>query len=313
MKPEQVLEFIKLSGGSTTGTIAALVSLFIQHNIDDELSIDTINTRRSHLKQFTEFCDGIGVNDICLLNNHFIDQYFVKFREGYDGHKGHSKSTTNTSKRIMKVFLVWVRDYKEIDIRIHPELIKSVKERDKQPKAIDRNLIAQVVKECPDEQDRLIIAVFSETGVRISELVAIKVKDIHGDSIDIQGKGQVDRRVQVTDALSAALRLFIQVNNRQEDDYLFQNTRTAYGAHLTKDTVWRHVKKWFKQIVDIDMHPHQLRHSFAIFLLESGCDIVTIKELLGHEDINTTMVYLRISNNYIRKEYKSHIGKSLIA
>lgn len=307
MEARQYTEFLRLSGvTATTVVIDELVAAFLQHNANEELAKCTIDTRKCHLTQFVGFCNGVGVTDIQLLNNQFIDQYFVHFRES------HGKSTTNTSKRIMKVFLSWVRDYKEVAIRIHPELIKSVKERDKKPKAIDRALIGHVIRNCPNEQDRLIITVFSETGVRISELISIKVSDIRGDCLDIQGKGQIDRTVQITSYLAGALRLFIETKQRGVDDYLFQNERITYGSHLTKDTVWRHVKKWFKVLADIDMHPHQLRHSFALHMLEQGCDIVTIKELLGHEDINTTMIYLRVTNDFIQKEYKSHIGKSLL-
>lgn len=307
MNAQQRARFLKLTEvHSAVETIRGLVDLFIQHNKDEELAHGTIATRRTHLTQFVTFCDGVGVSDIELLTNQFVDQYFVHFRES------HGKSTTNTSKRIMKVFLSWVRDYKEVTIRIHPELIKSVKERNKKPQALDRSLISKVIKNCPNEQDRLIMAVFIETGVRISELTALKVSDLRDGCLDVQGKGQIDRTVQITDYLAGALRLFIETHSRHPEDYLFQNERITYGPHMTKDTVWRHVKRWFKELADIDMHPHQLRHSFALHLLEQGCDIVTIKELLGHEDINTTMVYLRVTNAFIKKEYKSHIGKSLL-
>lgn len=290
-----------------TPSIKSLVELFLQHNRDEELSSCTITTRKTHLTQFSKFCHGLKLNDIQLLNNQFLDQYFVHYRET------HGQSTTNTGKRILKVFLLWVRDYKEIDIRAHPEAFKSIKVRDKKRKAISRETITQVIRNCPIEQDRLIIATFCETGVRISELIQIRVSDFHGDELDILGKGLTERTVTVTDYLAGALRLFITANNRRPDDYLFQNLRQSYGQQLTKDTVWRHVKKHFKDIAGVDMHPHQLRHSFAIHLLESGCDLVTIKELLGHEDINTTMVYLRVSNSYVKTAYKTHIGKSYLA
>lgn len=308
MSPEQRVRFLQLSSsGSISDTIDALVKLFILYNTEEELSPTTISTRKTHLSQFARFCAEVGVDDIQLLNNHFIDQYFVNYRET------HGKATTNTGKKIMKVFLMWVRDYKEITLRIHPELIKSVKVRNKIPQAIDRATIAHVIKKCPILQDKLIIATFAESGVRISELIKIRVSDVRGDTLAIQGKGQIDRIVVITDRLADELQEFISDMRRTPDEYLFQNIRSSYGQQLSKDTVWRHVKRWFRDLADLEMHPHQLRHSFAMNLLENGCDIVTIKELLGHEDINTTMIYLRTTNNFRSQNYKLHIGKSLMA
>ncbi len=68
-----------------------------------------------------------------------------------------------------------------------------------------------------------------------------------------------------------------------------------------------------KELAGVDMHPHQLRHTFAITLLEAGCDIVTIKELMGHEDINTTMQYLRVTNKFVKDSYKKHFGASYLS
>lgn len=306
MRDEQIIRALGVEDGIQTVSITMLCDLFIQHNKDEELSDETIKTRRTHLKQFSEFCLAAKVDDVGILSNQFLDRYFIHYRET------HSRSTTNTGKRILKVFLIWVRDYKEIELRSIPETIHSAKEHDKKPKYIERSVIEEVARNCPKEQDRLIIAVFAETGVRISELINIKVSDVRGDELDIVGKGAVDRTVPITDELADCLRRYIRKEGRAPEDYLFMNTRHGYEGRMTKDTVWRHVKKHFKDIAGIEMTVHQLRHSYAINLLQSGCDIVTIKELMGHEDINTTMVYLRVSNQQVKTAYKRYIGKSFM-
>lgn len=298
-----------LTGEATaTVSISMLADNFIERNKEEELSPATISTRRTHLKQFVAFCREVNVDDITLINNHFIDKYFVQYRET------HGKSTTNTGKRIIKVFLTWVRDYKEVDIRAIPESIRSVKVRDKTPKAIDHSIIAEVIHACPDEQDRLIIALFAETGIRISELISLKVSDIRGDELDIYGKGSIDRTAFVTETLAKHLSEFIESEGRKPDDHVFKNTRNGYQHYpLRKETVRQHVKQHFMDIAGIEMHPHQLRHSFAIHLLQSGCDTVTIMELLGHKDIKTTMEYLRVTNQQLKSQYRRRIGKSFLA
>jgi integrase/recombinase XerD len=289
-----------------TATIVELVDMFIQHNVDDELSTATIKTRRTHLKQFQEFCAQIDVYDVSLLTNQFIEQYFIEYR------KTHSLGTTNTGKRILKVFLAWVRDYKEIDIRSIPETIKSAKVRDDKPKFIERDRIELVVKQCPVTRDRLIIATFAESGIRVSELVKIKVSDVRWDEIDIFGKGGICRTVAITEDLAVQLRRYVIENKRQPDDYLFQNRRLVYGQQLKKETVCSLVKKWFSILADVKATPHQLRHSFAVNLLLNGCDLVTLQKLMGHEDINTTMVYLKITDPQKKQAYKTHFGKSFM-
>jgi len=286
-----------------TTTIDSLAAEFIQYNRDIELSESTVKTRETHMKQFVAVCKEACITDVTIVNNLCIDRYFTQYRAT------HTVSTTNTSKRIMRAFLIWARDYKEINLRATPELIRITKDRNKLPQSIDKDIIRHVMNACDDQQDRLIIAVFIETGIRISELCALRIEDIRGDEISIQGKGLVDRTVQVTDRLAAALRLY----THDRTGYVFINKHQYAGDPMRKDTVWRHVKKQFKTIAGIDMHPHQLRHTFAISLLESGCDLVTIKELMGHEDINTTMQYLRVTNKFVKKEYKKHFGQSYLA
>lgn len=313
MGGEQIKDLLYSSGTKIqTRIIGDLVDMFIQSNIDEELSPETIRTRKSHLKQFSFFCQSIGEYDMTIINNAFLEQYFIYYRHGHQLMKSHGKSTTNTSKRIMKVFLTWLRDYKEMEIRANPENLKSTKDKHKNPKAIDSSIIKKVIDECTDYQDKLIISVFIETGIRISELVKIKTADIKGDTIEIHGKGDIDRTVTMTDLLASALKKFAEEKERKEDDYLFQNERKNTGK-FSISTVRKHVKKWFLEIAGIDVHPHQLRHSFAVGLLLSGCDLVTIQKLLGHEDINTTMIYLRVTDLQVKEKYKLFIGKSFMA
>jgi len=304
---ERAVELLRLTGTKPTTSIVHLVDMFLQHNEEEELSAATITTRKTHLNQLSSFCTALGLRDVSVLNNQFIDQYFVEYRHE------HARSTTNTGKRIIKVFLTWVRDYKEVDLRAVPENIKSAKERYKIPKSVDRAIIEKVVSECPNHQDRLIISLFAESGIRNAELTKVRVSDIQGERVKIHGKGGMDRTVLITRDLSVALLRFAIDTGREPDDYLFHPDWQRWeGSSMSTDTVYRRVVKRFNEIAGIHATPHQLRHSFAIELLTNGCDIVTIKDLLGHEDINTTMVYLRLADSTRKNNYDKHIGKSFL-
>lgn len=291
---------------STTQNIGALVEQFISYGYNvAQHSKWTMRTRETHLRQFARFCEEVGVDDISRVNLVFIDTYFTHYG------KTHGKSTTNTSKRILKVFVAWLKEYKELQINLRPESVRSVKVVDKAPKALDKSTIAKVVRES-NEQDALLIATAYEAGLRISELVGIKVSDVEGNDISVLGKGSVERTAHITKGLAEVIQTFVE-RYRNQNDYLFQKDQRWGGGQLTTGTARIRIQNAFRKIADIEMHPHQLRHSFAIHLLESGCDIVTIQHLLGHQDITTTMTYLRVADTYVKKTYQSYIGKSLIS
>ena len=115
-----------------------------------------------------------------------------------------------------------------------------------------------------DERDTLIIELLYATGIRVSELVNIKVKDIDrtNKSIKVLGKGDKERIV------------------------LYNNHKLVRKANL-----------------DIKISPHTIRHTFATDMLEEGADLMTVKELLGHESLNATSIYTHITNEQIKKTY----------
>lgn len=289
-------------------SVTDLSNQFIRYGYESRLhSKSTMRTRQTHLKQFLSFCDKLEIIDIRQLNNPIIDEYFIEFNHT------HMKSTANAGRRILKVFLRWVSGYKEISLHVRPEDIALVRVRNNTPKAIDESLIVRVVQNTENEQDKLIIATLREAGLRVCEIVEIRVSDLFNNQLHVRGKGDIDRYVYVTNMLANALRKFIDDNNRTGSDFIFQNEYKGYNDQMTTKTVRLRVQKCFKRIAEIEMYPHQLRHSFAISLLREGCDIVTIQALLGHEYITTTQVYLRVENQFIKQAYDKGMSKSVLS
>lgn len=293
----------------TTYTISDLRDQFIKYGYDvPQHSKWTMRPRETHLKFFVEYCNKIGLYDVRQLNNIILDNFYVEYS------KTRQKSTVNTARRVMKVFLRWVDGYKETRLRANPDSIRLVKTRSKLPQAIDDDVISKVIHAAKVQQDALIIATFREAGLRIGELVELRVEDIKDNQIQItNSKDFEDRLVNITGMLAMRLHKFAKDNDRLPQDWLFQNIYDGYGSKMTIKTVRRRVQRCFIETADMHMKPKQLRDSMAIGLLKQGCDLVTIQTQLGHKDIQTTMIYLRIENSYFKESYARSMTKSFIS
>lgn len=158
-----------------------------------------------------------------------------------------------------------------------------------------------------NERDTLIIELLYATGIRVSELVNIKIKDINrGDkSIKVLGKGDKERIVLYNNHTEKALDTYLNDGyhsfNKQNNGYLILNKN---GGKLSE----RYVRVIINNLVrkaglDIKISPHTIRHTFATDMLEEGADLMTVKELLGHESLNTTSIYTHVTNEQIKKTY----------
>ena len=154
-----------------------------------------------------------------------------------------------------------------------------------------------------EERDTLIIELLYATGVRVSELVNIKIKDINREEklIKVLGKGNKERMVIYNNHTKKALDTYLK------DGYNYFNKKSSEyknGNKLSERYIREIINKKVSQAsLDIKISPHTLRHTFATDILENGADLMTVKELLGHESLNTTSIYTHITNEQIKKTY----------
>lgn len=155
------------------------------------------------------------------------------------------------------------------------------------------------------QRDRLLLEMLYATGVRVSELVNIKVSDINGEEIKVLGKGNKERIVEFGDYAESILELYLNEGykslNVKKSEYLFLNNRggklTTRGVRYILDNIIN------KTIIDKKISPHMLRHTFATHLLNEGCDLLTVQELLGHESLTATSIYTHITNDRLKEVY----------
>ena len=149
-------------------------------------------------------------------------------------------------------------------------------------------------------RDKLIVELLYSTGIRLSELVNIKISDInfYDKTIKVLGKGNKERYVLFGSVCSKLLKEYINNENRV---YLLLNKN---GNKLSERGVEYIIEKIFKSVnVHAKLTPHTLRHTFATHMLDNGCDLVTVQKLLGHSDLSTTSIYTHISNEHLRTTY----------
>jgi integrase/recombinase XerD len=141
------------------------------------------------------------------------------------------------------------------------------------------------------------------SGIRRAEVSRIDINDVNlrERTIKIFGKGSKERMVIINKATADAIQRYLGVRPRSNDAALFVGVS---GKRLTPRHIWYIFKEVYKiSGVDAKATPHTLRHSFATHLLENGVDLMTIKELLGHESVATTQIYTKVAIGHIKRAY----------
>ena len=157
------------------------------------------------------------------------------------------------------------------------------------------------------QRDAVILEMLYATGIRVSELVGIELDDIHlaDRTIHILGKGNKERIVYFNQATFNRLKKYLadgrKVLNQKQLSFLFLNQR---GGQLTtrgvEDILERIIQK-----TSLNKHisPHMIRHSFATHLLNEGCDLLSVQQLLGHESLSATSIYTHVTTDRLKEVY----------
>ncbi len=191
-------------------------------------------------------------------------------------------------------------------------LVNGLKKDKKLPRYFEYNELEELFK-VPDlrtslgQRDRLILEMLYATGLRVGEMVNVKVSDIDRGSrrIIVLGKGNKEREVTYGDYCEESLLLYLNDGykklNKNNNSYLFLNNNgekiTERGVRYVLDQIIK------KTSLTKSISPHVLRHSFATHLLNEGCDLLTVQKLLGHESISATQIYTHVSTDRLKEVY----------
>lgn len=296
------------------------MSDFLEYlEVEKGRSLKTIENYSLYLNRFVEFSDDIKVSK---LNAQTISKW-RQWLNRYTGDEGRTmgKATQNYHLIAMRSFLKYLarRDIESLA----PEKIELATSKRPQVSFLTQDEVVRLFEAINTDnviglRDRAIVELLFSTGLRVSELAALNIKDLNFKTgeFSVRGKGQKDRPVYVSESAANVLAQYIEA---RQDDYTplfvhYRGTQSDFNGgeytRLTVRSIQRIVERYAKK-AGIAKHvtPHTLRHSFATDLLTNGADLRSVQSLLGHTNIATTQVYTHVTDPQLHKAHlKYHSG-----
>ena len=267
-------------------------------------SENTVASYRRDLIKFYRYFDEKGITRIDDINETYITSYVLEMEK-----QGMSMATVSRNIASIKSFYAYLM--RERIVNDDPtENIKPPKIVKKVPETLTisevNKLLDQPTNKTPKEiRDKAMLELLYATGIRVTELVTLKLTDVNIKLGFIEcHDGDRVRTVPVAEVAQRALSRYItEVRDDMSggSDYLFFN---CTGAPMTRQGFWKIIKYYAaKAGIDKDITPHMIRHSFASHMLGNGADIKSVQEMLGHVDIATTQIYLTNKQSKLKEEY----------
>ena len=182
--------------------------------------------------------------------------------------------------------------------------LKSIKREKRIPNPLKPSEIEKIFS-LANPKETLILETLFATGIRVSELVGLKVKDVDLKEgfLKIKGKGNIERMVPMTLSLMSMLEKHMLEKKIQREDFVFYDTRPQ--VHLTRQAVFLMIRK-LAELGGITrkLGPHMFRHTFATRLLRGGADLRVVQEILGHKNITTTQIYTQVEDDALKRAYQ---------
>ena len=283
-----------------------IIKDFIEYILKKNYSLYTYNSYISDLYYFYLFVK----KDLLKVNEEDIRDYLEHLN------MKHEKPTSVRRKiSSFKSFYKFLylnnymdkKDYPLVKI-VYPKLEKRL------PKFIYYNDLLEIINESSKDKDgvrdRLIIEMLYATGVRVSELINIKYSDIdyNNKRIRVCGKGNKERIVYFGDYALDVLKEYKATHLQDKNGYVFTNSK---GVQITDRGVRYIIDNIMKKLsVKVHVTPHVLRHTFATDMLNNGCDIKVVQELLGHTSLKATEIYTHVTNERLKEVYYKYFPRS---
>lgn len=277
--------------------------------VEKGLSRNTIDAYSRDICGYLGFLEKTGITDLSRVKPTDVAGFIAALRAA--GLSPRSRARALSALRMFHRFLLIERHCDSNPTSV----IESPRLPGKLPATLSRDevealLASPVGGDTIEVRDRAMLQLIYATGLRVSELVALKISDINLSAgyLLTSGKGEKERLVPIGEAAKAALQEYLQLTSSGPDSerkgrpYLFLS---RLGERMTRQAFWNIIKKRALQAgIRSGISPHTLRHSFATHLLENGADLRSVQMMLGHADLATTQIYTHITDDRLKKLHK---------
>ncbi len=281
--------------------------------VNDELALSK-NTYESYRRDIEKYCDFI-VNIRKKTDPMDIEIEDIRAYIGSLKRKHIAPSSQSRKLSALKSFHKFLLLEKYVKVNV-AKMVTNPKQEKKLPVILSIDEIDQLLKSLKTDtpiamRDKAMIELTYSSGLRVSELINLKISDYHPTMgfVDILGKGNKERIVPIGEEAIQYLNLYLKEGRPQlaktgSNNYLFINRLN--GGPVSRQSFFEIIReKALLAGINKPISPHKIRHSFASHLLERGLDLRLIQELLGHEDISTTEIYTHINNAHLKQVYLS--------
>lgn len=278
--------------------------------LEDGLARNTLDSYRRDLQQFAGWLEKRSGTDLLAADQALIQDYLA--------HKFRSKARASTAARLLSTLKRFYRHaLRQNTVKADPTLrIDTPKLPRPLPKTLTETdvegLLAAPALDRPlGLRDRTMLEVLYASGLRVSELVTLKVPQVSRDMgvVRVMGKGSKERLVPLGEEALSWLERYLKearpaLLGDKTSDALFVTTRAAV---MTRQAFWHLLKRYALQAgLNKPISPHTLRHAFATHLLNHGADLRVVQLLLGHADISTTQIYTHVAQERMKQLHAKH-------
>ncbi len=273
------------------------------------LSSNSINSYASDIKKFFQFLEANKIADLNEVQTKTISEFLNEQKIA-----GASRATSARNLSALKGFFQYLFDQGYIQ-KNPTDVLSAGSPKRTLPVVLTVEEIDRIFEQ-PDVvtiiglRDRAMLETLYSCGLRVSELINLKITDLYfnDEVIRVFGKGSKERIVPIgcsaikwVNEYLISARPFL-VKKTESEGIIFLNKR---GKKLSRMWVWKSIQRYTKEAgVTKEVHPHTFRHTFATHLIEGGADLRSVQEMLGHSSISTTQIYTHIDREFIKQVHK---------
>ena len=273
--------------------------------IEKGLSKNTVKAYETDIKGFIKWINKNNKQSLLNIKESSVNRYI-----SYLFSLKLKSSSVNRKISSLKSFYLFLLKKKLIRYSPFSEVISPKQEKylpaSMSEREVEKLLNSPDVSKDIEQRDKAMIEMLYATGMRISELVNLKITDIdmNRSVIKVMGKGSKERLIPFGESASEALFNYLKTRKDSSSKEVFISNR---GRKITRVAFWQRIKVYLlRENLKISISPHTLRHAFATHLLNRGADLRSVQLLLGHSDLSTTQIYTHIAKQRLGDVLKKH-------